>query len=388
MNPFKPGHTFAADVAAAVTRAVDLPTLRRVVGAHVAAAIRDPRLERTQRILLGGSGDSWFAGMSVAPALRRWTGLPVEAKTAMELARYESPLLGFSDLVISVSNSGSSSRARETVLLARERGALTLGVTGSLTGALAQQADLIVHRPVAEEVGLPAHYGRCFLNLAEYLAVLYALYAFGLALGVLRGRITAAFQADQLARIEAAIESQGAIAARVEPAMAALAAELGPQDTLWVLGAGPSRGTAQYCAAKFHEQMPINGIGVDLEEWAHLEYFLTLKWGARSVVMVIAPPGNSLDRAQEIVRGIGAAGGRAIVIEADGSAEFPDAHLRVPLGTEIDEWLSPLVYHLPAQLLVLHMAALAGIEFLPMRRHDGAWLIAKGIVRDTGAGLG
>ena len=387
MNPFKPGHTFAPDVAAAVTRSVDLPTLRRVVAEHVAAAIRDPRLKRTQRILLGGSGDSWFAGTSVAPAFRRWTGLPVEAKTAMELARYESPLLGPSDLVISVSNSGSSSRARETVLLAKERGALTLGVTGSLTGALAQHADLIVHRPVSEEIGLPAHYGRCFLNLAEYLAVLYALYGFGLALGVERGRITRAFQADQLARIEAAIDGQAAIAERVEPAMAALAAELGDQDTVWVLGAGPSRGTAQYCAAKFHEQMPINGIGVDLEEWAHLEYFLTLKWGARSVVMVIAPPGNSLDRAEEMVHGIQGAGGRAIVVEGNGTAAFPEAHLRVPLGSEIDEWLSPLVYHLPAQLLVLHMAALAGIEFLPMRRHDGTWLIAKGIVRDTGQGL-
>lgn len=388
MNPFKPGHTFTADIATAVTRSLDLPNLRRVVSAHVAAAVNDPRLARAQRILLGGSGDSWFAGMSVAPALRRWTGLSVEAKTAMELSRYESPLLGPEDLVISVSNSGSSSRARESVLLAKERGALTLGVTGSLSGALAKQADLIVHRPVGEDIGLPSHYERCFLNFAEYLAVLYALYSLGLALGVQRGRITPAFQATQLARIDAAIEAQGAIAARVEPALVTLAAELAGQDTIWALGAGPSRGTAQYCAAKFHEQMPINGIGVDLEEWAHLEYFLTLKWGTRSVVMVIAPPGNSLDRAQEIVQGIHGAGGRAIVVDAGGDAAFLGAHLRIGLGTDIDEWLSPLVYHLPAQLLVLHMAAIAGIPFLPMRRHDGTWLIAKGIVRESGQGLG
>ena len=388
MNPFQPGHTFAADVAATVSRAVDLPNLRRVIVEHVAAAIRDPRLIRSQRILLGGSGDSWFAGLSVAPALRRWTGLPVEAKTAMELARYESPLLGRDDLVISVSNSGSSSRARESVLLAKDRGALTLGVTGSLTGALAKQADLIVHRPVGEEIGLPAHYGRCFLNLAEYLAVLYALYSFGLALGVRRGRITPEFQTRQLALIEGAVEANATIAAAIEPAMMALAAELDAQDTIWAIGAGPSRGTAQYSAAKFHEQMPINGIGGDLEEWAHLEYFLTLKWGARSLVMVIAPPGNSLDRAQEMVQGIGDAGGRAIVVNAGGAVDFPGAYLRVDLGTEIDEWVSPLIYHLPAQLLVLHMAARAGIEFLPMRRHDGTRLIAKGLIRETGQGLG
>src|ERR1700677_4016689 len=126
--------------------------------------------------------------------------------------------------------------------------------------------------------------------------------------------------------------------------------------------------------------MPINGIGGDLEEWAHLEYFLTLKWGRRSVVMVIAPPGNSLDRAQEMVRGIGDAGGRAIVVAQDAGTPFSSAFARVDLGYDMEEWLSPLIYHLPAQLLVLHMAARAGIDHIPRRRVDGTWLIAKGIV--------
>ena len=82
-------------------------------------------------------------------------------------------------------------------------------------------------------------------------------------------------------------------------------------------------GTARYCAAKYHEQMPINGVSCDLEEWAHLEYFLTLSWGARSVVMVIAPNGNSLDRAREMVQGIGTAGGRAIVVHGGSGVSFP-----------------------------------------------------------------
>jgi glucosamine--fructose-6-phosphate aminotransferase (isomerizing) len=387
MNPYKPGQTFAADVAYAVNHSLDLPRLRSVVGEHVAAAVRDERIVRSEHILIGGSGDSLFAALSVAPAFRRWTGIATEAKTAMELARYETALLTPRDLVISVSNSGSSSRARETVLLAKDRGATTLGITGSLTGALARQADLVVHRPVSEVPDLPAHYGRCFLNLTEYLAVLYALYAFALALGVKHGRISAAVQAAQLAEIERAIAAQADIAARIEPGIIALAKELDGIDTIWAIGAGPSRGTAQYSAAKFHEQMPINGIGGDLEEWAHLEYFLTLKWGRRSVVMVIAPPGNSLDRAQEMVQGIGDAGGRPIVVNAGSEIAFPTAFARVDLGYSIEEWLSPLIYHLPAQLLVLHMAARAGIDHIPRRRVDGTWLIAKGIVRETAKAL-
>ena len=387
MSAYKPGQTFAPDASYAINHSLDLPRLRSVVGEHVAAAVRDERIVRSERILIGGSGDSLFAALSVAPAFRRWTGIATEAKTAMELARYETALLTPRDLVISVSNSGSSSRARETVLLAKDRGATTLGVTGSLTGALARQADLLVHRPVSEVPDLPAHYGRCFLNLTEYLAVLYALYAFALALGVKHGRITAAVQAAQLAEIERAIAAQADIAARIEPGIIALAKELDGIDTIWAIGAGPSRGTAQYSAAKFHEQMPINGIGGDLEEWAHLEYFLTLKWGRRSVVMVIAPPGNSLDRAQEMVQGIGDAGGRAIVVNAGSEIAFPPAFARVDLGYSIEEWLSPLIYHLPAQLLVLHMAARAGIDHIPRRRVDGTWLIAKGIVRETAKDL-
>src|SRR6202166_2665756 len=387
MSAYKPGQTFAPDVAYAINHSLDLPRLRSVVGEHVAAAVRDDRIARAGRILIGGSGDSLFGAISVAPAFRRWTGIPTEAKTAIELARYETPLLTPRDLVIGISNSGSSSRARETVLLAKDRGATTLGITGSLTGALARQADLVVHRPVSEVPALPAHYGRCFLNFTEYLAVLYALYAFALGLGVKRGRISAAMQSTQLAEIERAIAAQAQIAARIEPCIVAIAKELDGIDTIWAIGAGPSRGTAEYSAAKFHEQMPINGIGGDLEEWAHLEYFLTLKWGRRSVVVVIAPPGHSLDRAQEIVRVIGDAGGRAIIVNPGAAVAFPPAFARVDLGYDVDEWLSPLIYHLPAQLLVLHMAALAGVDHIPRRRVDGTWLIAKGIVRETAKDL-
>jgi glucosamine--fructose-6-phosphate aminotransferase (isomerizing) len=387
MHPFPDGQTFAADIARAVGESVDLPHLRRVVGDHVAQAVADPRVAEARRIVLTGSGDSLFAAIALAHAFRRWTGLPAEGRTAMEQARYHSTLLNHEDLVISISNSGSSSRAREVVLLAKDRGAMTVGVTGSMTGELARNAARVIHRPVREDIGLPTYYGRCLCNFAEFMAVLYALYSLALALGVRRGHISGAFRDQQLARIEAAIEAQGAIAARVEPAMMKLAAELDGIDTLWTIGSGPSQGTARYCAAKYHEQMPINGVSCDLEEWAHLEYFLTLNWGARSVVMVIAPNGNSLDRAREMVRGIGTAGGRAIVVHSCSDADFPHAHHTVDLGYEIDEWLSPLTFHLPAQLLVLHMAVRAGVPHIPLRRVDGTWLICKGIVRDSIGGL-
>jgi glucosamine--fructose-6-phosphate aminotransferase (isomerizing) len=378
---------YTPDIVTAMEQSLDFPTLRRVVHAHVAEALADHRIVGARRIVIGGSGDSWFSALCVAPAFRRWTAVMTEARTAMELARYEIPLLGPEDLVISVSNSGSSSRAREAVLLARSRGCPTLGVTGSLTGPLAQQADRVIHRPVKEQFDIPPEYGRCFLNMAEWIAVLYALYVFGLELGVKRGRIDRAAATAELETLEGAIARIPEISAAIEPDIVELAEQLDGIDTIWAIGAGPSRGTAQYCAAKFHEQMPINGVCTDLEEWAHLEYFLTLDWGKRGVVMVIAPPGNSLDRAQEMVTGIAGAGGRAIVVTESQGAAFPDATARFDLGGDANEFLSPMIYHLPAQLLVLHMAQRAGITHIPLKRRDGAFLIAKGLVRDGAEGL-
>jgi glutamine---fructose-6-phosphate transaminase (isomerizing) len=385
MHPFYDGQTFAGDVALALKRSLNLPALRQAVAESVAKVVADPRVARAERVFMAGSGDSLFAAIATAHAFRRWTGLATEARSAVELARYDLPVLGPRDLVVSISNSGNSSRAREAIRLAKDRGVTSIGVTGSLTGALAREADLIVHRPVYESVGLAAHYERCFLNLAEYLAVLYALYALAAALAERRGLSTGAVQ---MAQIERAIEAQAEIAARVEPVAMVLAETLGDVDTIWAIGAGPSQGTARYSAAKFHEQMPINGIGQDLEEWAHLEYFLTLAWGARSVVLVVAPPGNSFDRAQELVQGIDAAGGRAVVIHSRSAAAFPRAFAQFDMGFEIDEWLSPLVFHLPAQLLVLHMAARAGVAHIPLRRKDGGWLIAQGVVRESAVSLG
>src|SRR5262249_47055064 len=154
----------------------------------------------------------------------------------------------------------SSSRTREGLSLARQRGVLTAAVTGSRTGPLAGLVDHVLHRPVRTVDGVDAAYGRVYLNLVEYVATLVALYRLGLALGRRTGRVSAEEEHAWLGRIEAAVSGIGDAARAVEPAVAALAAELRGADTVWVIGAGPNRGTADYAAAKFHEQLPWNGV--------------------------------------------------------------------------------------------------------------------------------
>jgi glutamine---fructose-6-phosphate transaminase (isomerizing) len=374
---------FTLELTDAVRRGLGGRALRARLSPALDALLADPRVGRADRLVLTGSGDSLFAATAARPALRRWVGRSVDVLTALELSRYEAPLLGPADAVLGISNSGSSTRTCESLLLARERGALTVAVLGSRSGPLADVAELVLHRPVGAPEGVDVSRARVYLNLIEYVATLIALYGLGLELGVRVGRLA---HADAVAwgdRLDAAVDAIGEVARRVEPSVAALAAELDGADTIWIIGGGPNRGTADYLAAKFHEQLPLNGISQDLEEWAHLQYFLTLAWKARSAVLVLAPPGNALDRAEELVAGIAGAGGRAIVVGHPAHGRFPGAHTRLDVDLEAPELLTPVTYHVPVQLLVLHLARLGGVPLIPLRRQDDYWLIRGGGVRTT-----
>jgi len=377
---------FARDFQIAAARGIDFSKLDRDLQSGVDQLLAHPKYRSDAHIWMTGSGDSLFAAQAVLPGLERWAGLRGTAVSAIDFARYRTPLLTDRDVLWAISNSGSAARTRETVSLARDKRILTIGVAGSAIGPLASAVDVTMLRRVEELTEIDSVPRGIFLNMVEFLATMYALYFVGLKLGVAQGIMDGA-EADQvLSDCKTAISTVGEIAGQCEPAAAKLAEELRDLDTIWVIGAGPSFGTARYCAAKFHEQLPWNGIPEDLEEWAHLQYFLTLRWKRRSTVFVLAPPGNSLDRAEELVAGIHKVGGRAIVVAHATHGQFQLAHslFRIP-GLE-SEFLSPFTYHLPVQLLILYLARLNGQEPFALRREDGYELIRHGVVlKDSGS---
>ena len=89
------------------------------VDASVEQAVAKRWLTAARRLVFAGSGDSLFAALSVLPALRRWSGLSAQAMTSLELARYETALLEPDDVLVAISNSGSSSRTREAIAMGR-----------------------------------------------------------------------------------------------------------------------------------------------------------------------------------------------------------------------------------------------------------------------------
>jgi len=359
---------------------IDFSKLRSHLKDGVQRMLAHPKYRPDAHRWLSGSGDSLFAAEAVLPGLRRWAGVEGTAVSAIEFARYRAPLLTERDALWAISNSGSAARTRETVALAQSMGVLAMGITGSELGPLASSADTYIFRPVEDLPEIKEIHRGIFMNMNEFLVTLYSLYFVGLHIGIANGVLTDSAAEAILTRCEEAIRLLPALAATHEQQAAKLADGLKNLDTIWMIGAGPSHGTARYCAAKFHEQLPWNGIPEDLEEWAHLQYFLSLEWKERSVVMVLAPPGNSLDRAEELVAGISGVGGRAIVVGHPDHGSFARAMMDFRLADSGNEFLSAFTYHLPAQMLILHLARQRGQEPFALRRADAYQLIRHGVV--------
>ena len=145
-----------------------------------------PEIYRMRRMVLTGSGDSYFAAKAAELALIVHTGLPVEVRPPLEAGRYHAMLSAPRDLestlVIALSNSGGAARVVEAVGLYRAQGALTLGISKNAAGRLAQTAAKTLLLPIP---ALPSAPG-----FGPYLFAVVALLLVGIRIGEVRMRMT------------------------------------------------------------------------------------------------------------------------------------------------------------------------------------------------------
>ncbi|MCV2218283.1 KpsF/GutQ family sugar-phosphate isomerase [Thauera sp. Sel9] len=188
-----------------MTPAADSPTLalaRRVlrIEAAAVAALADRLgtaferavqliLQRRGRVIVTGIGKSGHIARKIAATLAS-TGTPAYFVHAAEAAHGDMGMITPEDVVIALSNSGTSEEVLTIVPLVKRQGAQLISITGRPESPLAQQADIHLEAIVAEEA--------CPLNLAPTASTTAAL-ALGdaLAVALLDAR---GFGADDFAR--------------------------------------------------------------------------------------------------------------------------------------------------------------------------------------------
>lgn len=131
-------------------------------------------LKRHGRVIVTGVGKSGHIGRKLAATLAS-TGTPAYFVHAAEAAHGDLGMITPEDVVIALSNSGTSAELLTIVPMVKRQGARLVSITGNPDSPLAREADVHLDAMVAEEA--------CPLNLAPTASTTAAL-ALGDALAV------------------------------------------------------------------------------------------------------------------------------------------------------------------------------------------------------------
>jgi sugar/nucleoside kinase (ribokinase family)/fructoselysine-6-P-deglycase FrlB-like protein len=306
-------------------------------GGHVTRLAGWLAQRQIRHVFLTGCGDSVFAAMASSLAFRRHSRLEAHPVHALDLARYRVRYLPPGSAVIAISVSGKAGRTTEAAVQAATFGHPVVALTNNPGGPLAAVADVIVPIDVPMLGSSP--------GTSTYIGMLCTLIDLALRTSESSGARAACGELPGLAAVT--LDACDAPAAEVATRMAAA-------RFVTYLGAGPNEATACFGAAKLFEAPQRLALAVNLEEWAHEQYFIT---GPGDPVVVVAPAGAAHDRAGEILSELRFLHTDAIVV-SDLEPPGPATTLRLAGG--VPEELSPVLAALPLAQVGFHLARQTG----------------------------
>lgn len=307
-----------------------------------------------EKVYLTGCGDSWYCGMATRYAFEEWAHVPTEAVQAMDFSRYLVHHAPKNALLVAVSNSGRLARTIESVIQAKKAGLKTVGVTSNMESGLAREAEHVIDLMYSERRFAP--------GTSSYMASLIVEYCLAIYLAEVKGVFSAEQVTEKLSEISALADPMQKTIDANHAIMESLAKNSDIQNQCIFIGAGPNYGTAFFSMAKVIEATRTPAVGQQMEEWAHIQYFFTNK---NTLTFVIAPAGNSTDRAREQMYAIKEMGSKCIAICHSGDEETAqEADMVAPVYGDFAEVLSPILYCVPAELFAFHHAVFHNLAML------------------------
>ena len=300
-----------------------------------------------RRLLLVGSGDSWFAGMAVRLAFERYAGLPTEPLQAYEYAAYGHPGVDVHSAVIVISSSGRPTTTWDALDRALDTPAYVIGISDYNYGGnpfIEKPHTALV--PGAVKKGLPAQTTTATIAVLVNLAI-----ELGRANDYLDDK-----QADEyLAKLNEIPSHMQWVLSNSMQIAEILASELQENRYYTFIGGGPSFAVANIGGALLAEGPQEAGLPLAVEEFHHALRFGVISPG--EPVVLIAPSGcvssRNLDTAQSL-RNYGAK--LIAIVDEDDETIRPLADTLFTLPA-VPEPMSPLLTVLPLHNLSIQISS-------------------------------
>lgn len=305
------------------------------------------KLLNAKRIIIVACGTSWHAGLIGKQMIETFCRIPVEVEYASEF-RYCNPVVGESDVVIAISQSGETADTLAAVELAKSRGAFIYGICNAIGSSIPRATDTGTYIHVGPEIGVAST--KAFTGQVTVLTM------FALALADAKGTVSHdeyAKTVKELAQIPAMIKDL----LKVNDQIADMARTFTYARNFLYLGRGFSYPVALEGALKLKEISYIHAEGYPAAEMKHGPIALI---DSDMPVVAIATHNGMYEKVRSNIQEIKARQGRVIAIVTKGDttiSKIADAVIELP---DTMDCLEPLVATIPLQLLAYHIAVCKG----------------------------
>lgn len=306
-----------------------------------------PRIVEANRIVIIGCGTSWHAALIAEYLIEEYAQVQVEVEYASEF-RYRKPIINKEDVFIIISQSGETADSLAALQLAKDHGALTIGICNVVGSTLARETDAGVYTHAGIEIGVA--------STKAFTAQVTALTLFGLKLAKARAKISESDYSDLIHELSS-IPGKLTQVLRQSDNIEKIAKKYKESINALYLGRGYLFPVALEGALKLKEISYIHAEGYASGEMKHGPIALV---DDNLPVIVVAHQDSYYEKIVSNILEVKARNGNviAIVCEGDhGLSEMVDDIIEIPNSHPA---IAPLLSVVPLQLLAYHMAVMRG----------------------------
>ena len=304
-------------------------------------------LVNAERILILACGTSWHAGLMAEYLIEDLCRIPVEVEYASEF-RYRNPIIHEGDIVFAISQSGETADTLAGIELAKEKGAIVLGIVNTVGSSIARTSHEGAYLHAGPEIGVA--------STKAFTAQLTILSMIAFRIARRKETISETRYFDLLLELSRIPEKIQTVLESNEKVQQLSRLFKDAQNFLY-LGRGYNFPVALEGALKLKEISYIHAEGYPAAEMKHGPIALI---DEKMPVVVIATRDSSYDKIVSNIQEVKARKGIVIAVVTEGDVLIPkmaDHTIEVP---STDETLMPLVSVIPLQLLSYHIAVLRG----------------------------
>ncbi|MBX3187075.1 MAG: glutamine--fructose-6-phosphate transaminase (isomerizing) [Labilithrix sp.] len=311
------------------------------------AGLAPEEVANIRRVYFVACGTSAHAAMVGRYWIEQLAKIPAVVEIASEV-RYREPVLGPTDLVVAVSQSGETADTLAAVKTAKAMGAKVLSIANVLGSAIPRASDATLYTNAGPEIGVAST--KCFTTQLVAL----------LMLSVWLGRRREVLDEARAAEILAALRKTPAQVRELvglSSSTRAVAEQFSAARDILFLGRGTQFPVALEGALKLKEISYVHAEGYAAGEMKHGPIALI---DAAVPVVVLCPRDRNRDKTLSNLNEVRAREGRVVALATAGDADVASAaEVALPLP-EADETVLPILTTIPLQLLAYHFALVRG----------------------------